>query len=168
MERRFIITNISGERGKVRTTIPIGGPSSLPPGRVRPRHKRGKRGRYSMVVPENKLRNLIGFIRRGQLRIEAQDGGPLPDWILAAQRREVVPEPTEESVPEPAPAEEAPEGATYDLTILDASVGDVSESVASITDVGYLQHLLDAEEGGKTRKTAIKAIQSRMEELNEG
>ena len=165
MERRFIITNVSGERGKVRVTIPFGGSSALPPGRTSPRHARGKKGRYSMVVPESKLKNLVGFIRRGQLRVVAQDGGSLPHWMLYDIN--TTPDAVEEAPPEvveEAPLEESTE--SYDSGLLDSSVGDVAEAVASVTDIDYLVYLVVAEESGKNRKSALKAIQARMEDLN--
>lgn len=170
MERRFIITNVSGERGKVRVTIPFGGPSALPPGRTSPRHARGKKGRYSMVVPESKLRNLIGFIRRGQLRVVAQDGGSLPDWMLfdvsTVAPEELPIEPVALVEAEELPTEETPTG-SYDPGLLDGNVGDVAAVLASVTDASYLAYLLEVEESGKARKSALKAIQARMEDLHE-
>ncbi len=55
----------------------------------------------------------------------------------------------------------------FDLSILDNSIADMRDLLEDVDDVDHLEALVKAERGGKTRAGAIKALESRLEELAE-
>lgn len=63
----------------------------------------------------------------------------------------------------PAPTV-APVGTVVDLTILDGKLGDLAAALGSGAHDAYLGELLAAENDGKTRKGAVRIIESRIAE----
>jgi hypothetical protein len=163
--RKFRVTNISGGRGSPRTPIPIGTSSSLPPGRPggRKRDLR-KPGRHQLVIDESILRNFVMFFRRGQMSVEACDGQPLPEWLTTDRN---VPAVTE-AVPEPQKLEEevAVETPPGD-PVLDKSAREIVDWVEhEAPTLETLRSLLATEQAGKNRKSVIKILEGRIEELS--
>ena len=175
MDRLFRITNVSGGRGLVRTPIPFGASSSLPPGTpLGRRRSQAKRGRHTAIVSERALRPLVGFVRSGQLRVEALDGEPLPGWIFgkdlpvpeAPSVKEEIPEALEEAPAEEAPAEEAEETqGILQEGILDKPAKEILDFVKESMDSDLLCELHQVESDGKMRKTVLAALESRVGEL---
>jgi len=177
MERRFRITNVSGGRGLVRTPIPFGASSSLPPGTPPGRRRRlGKRGRHMAIVTENALRPLVRYARTGQLLVEALDGEPLPDWLLATTKEteeetpevaeEVAEEPVEEPVEEPAPETTTGSAEEVDKAdLLGKGAKSVIAYVKECDDVDLLCELHELETDGKARKTVLATLEGRVGEL---
>lgn len=54
------------------------------------------------------------------------------------------------------------------LDLSELSVPDIKEQVAQIDDPQALTEMLEAEQSGKDRKTAVSSIEERIEELDEG
>lgn len=180
-ERKFRITNVSGARGKVRTPIPFGAGSSLPPGTGPGRRRRPvKRGRHVAVVPEAVLKPLKGFIRRGQLLVEPLDGEPLPGWMTGEEEETpkaemVVEEPKPKPAPEPEPEvepevveEEPVELIMTAENILEMNASDAIAKIREIENEGFLTELESLEFDGKARKTVMAAIEAQFGEEDEG
>lgn len=187
-ERKFRITNVSGARGKVRTPIPFGAGSSLPPGTGPGRRRRPvKRGRHVAVVPEGVLKPLKGFIRRGQLKVEPLDGKPLPGWMTGEEEKPPkvvkVVEEAPPKVEEPEVVEEAPEPepevepeveeepVEFIMTaenILEMNASDAIAKIKEIENEDLLTELESLEFEGKSRKTVMAAIEAQFGEEDEG
>lgn len=95
--------------------------------------------------------------------IECSDPVKL-EYFKSSRRYTVIedappPEPTPAPAPAPEPAEEA------DLSVLDLSIGNLEDELATGDHDDQLDALLAAEEAGKTRKGAVSALKARMESL---
>lgn len=167
-ERRFRIRNISGRPGVTRTIIPYGGASTLPPSTHRRRKPRRKPGRHTAVIAESELRRLVGLYRAGQMSVEAMDGLPLPSWLASDTPAKVVKEAVEEKKDE-EPEKEAVEEAKMEkrgvVSPSDMTVSEL-EAWAEGQDLDSLKAALQLEADSKGRKTALQALQDRIEELS--
>lgn len=56
-------------------------------------------------------------------------------------------------------------GAGVEPSLLDGSVDDLTTHLASITDADEVQKLIDGEVAGKSRKSALAALEARRDEL---
>ena len=62
----------------------------------------------------------------------------------------------------------APPNSQPDLSLLDETVIELKIKIETLDDLDLLQSLLNAEEAGKKRKSAIKSLNSRIEVLGGG
>lgn len=76
---------------------------------------------------------------------------------------------TVEEMPDSQPVKTATQSVKKggDPNLLDLDVADLTNAVASISDPDVIQSLIDAEDAGKTRKSAIKVLKNRLTEILE-
>jgi len=108
-----------------------------------------------MATLKNTSKGLRGvLLRNGQtLWIEVGQSVSIASAAVKAKPSDVVEgeAPEDERKSEPGP--------------LDGSVDDLTDHLATLTDVDEVQKLIDAETAGKSRKSAIAALESRRDEL---
>lgn len=85
-------------------------------------------------------------------------------WKAAASSGESKPKSAAVKTPSSSPKKQN-SSSRVSLDVLDLSVPKLEEAIASGKYDSDLSELLKAEEAGKTRKTAVMAIKSRMESL---
>jgi len=86
------------------------------------------------------------------------------DWLLdrANVIRKALSSTDDAQAEAAATSDETPAAAGVDLSVLDGGIKDIKAALDSGAHDAYLAELLAAEEAGKARAGAIKAIQSRM------
>jgi hypothetical protein len=102
------------------------------------------------------------------MSVEAMDGLPLPSWLASDTPAKVVKEAVEEKKDE-EPEKEAVEEAKMEkrgvVSPSDMTVSEL-EAWAEGQDLDSLKAALQLEADSKGRKTALQALQDRIEELS--
>ena len=138
----------------VRPTDPAGGLSVATPEEVV--HATRSADGASWIANPNTGTAVRAMLRKGWSPAAAAKAAPAPAPAPAAAVR----------TPTRAPARgraRAAGGSGAALALLDGSVAKLEAALATGGHDSHLQAMLDAEEGGKTRKGAVKAIKARQD-----
>lgn len=140
-------------------------------------HSRGSRvagtgGRLYHVDDKGLLHLVVGGIVSPQPGCHPECAARFAMFPDTFRRKSMPPAPIPAPAPSPAPLVEAAgdEPATLsapDLTVLDGTVSALRTALATGEHDEHLEALLAAEESGKTRKSAVAAINERIEVLED-